>query len=165
MTSSTKQANLSRNPSDLMDILLMPATKLGRVKMSIISLSVPTELLEELDSTLSDKKSANRSEVVRQALRSYLIEYKKLNQLHGNVIATISALYGKEEKNEELFRLQHEFGDMITAYLHSHLTETDCLEVMVIKGPANRLKQLIDGLKANKPVRNIKFSIMTAQQE
>ncbi len=133
-------------------------------QMSIISLSLPTELLEELDSVLGEQKSATRSEVLRQALRSYLTEYKKLDKLKGTVIATISVLYNKEEKNEELFRLQHEFSDMITAYLHSHLTETSCLEVMVIKGASNRLKELIDGLKANKPVKQIKFSIMTTDE-
>ena len=133
-------------------------------KMSIISLSLPTELLEELDSVLGEEKSATRSEVLRQALRSYLSEYKKLEDLKGNIIATISVLYNKEEKNEELFKLQHEFSDMITAYLHSHLTETSCLEVMVIKGSSNRLKELIDGLKANKPVKQIKFSVMTTDE-
>ena len=132
--------------------------------MSIISLSLPTELLEELDSALGEEKSANRSEVLRQALRSYLSEYKKLEELKGNIIATISVLYNKEEKNEELFKLQHKFSDMITAYLHSHLTETSCLEVMVIKGSSNRLKELIDGLKANKPVKQIKFSVMTTDE-
>jgi CopG family transcriptional regulator, nickel-responsive regulator len=132
--------------------------------MSIISLSLPTELLEELDAVLGEQKSATRSEILRQALRSYLTEYKKLEDLKGNVIATISVLYNKEEKNEELFKLQHEFSDMITAYLHSHLTETSCLEVMVIKGSSNRLKELIDGLKANKPVKQIKFSVMTTDE-
>jgi len=132
--------------------------------MSIISLSLPTELLEELDAVLGEQKSATRSEVLRQALRSYLTEYKKLEELKGNVIATISVLYNKEEKNEELFKLQHEFSDMITAYLHSHLTETSCLEVMVIKGSSNRLKELVDGLKANKPVKQIKLSVMTTDE-
>ena len=132
--------------------------------MSIISLSLPTDLLEELDSILGVEKSANRSEVLRQALRSYLSEYKKLEELKGNIIATISVLYNKEEKNEELFKLQHEFSDMITAYLHSHLTETSCLEVMVIKGSSNRLKELVDGLKANKPVKQIKLSVMTTDE-
>jgi CopG family nickel-responsive transcriptional regulator len=98
--------------------------------------------------------------VLRQAVRSYLTEYKELDKLEGSVIATVTVLYEKKEKNEELFRLQHEFSDMITAYLHSHLTETSCLEVMVIKGPSKRLKSLIDGLKANKPVKQIKFHIM-----
>ena len=132
--------------------------------MSIISLSLPTELLEELDAVLGEQKSATRSEILRQALRSYLTEYKKLEDLKGYIIATISVLYNKEEKNEELFKLQHEFSDMITAYLHSHLTETSCLEVMVIKGSSSRLKELVDGLKANKPVKQLRVSVMTTDK-
>ena len=132
--------------------------------MSIISLSLPTELLEELDATLGEDRAATRSEIVRQALRMYISEYGKLDRIKGNVIATITVLYEKIEKNDELFQLQHEFEDMVTAYLHSHLTENECLEVMVVKGPSNRLKNLIDGLKANKPVRQIKFSIMTTKE-
>ena len=132
--------------------------------MSIISLSLPTELLEELDAILGKNKSANRSQVLRQAVRSYITEYKELDNFEGNVIATVSVLYEKEEHNEELFRLQHEFSDMITTYMHSHLTDTSCLEIMVVKGPSKRLKNLIDGLKANKPVRQIKFSIMTTSE-
>ena len=128
--------------------------------MSIISLSLPDELLQELDTILGEEKSATRSEVIRQAVRSYINDYKSLDKLKGNVIATITVLYEKKEKNEELFKLQHEFSDMITAYLHSHLTETSCLEVMVIKGPSKRLKSLVDGLMANKPVKQIKCSVM-----
>jgi CopG family nickel-responsive transcriptional regulator len=134
-------------------------------KVSIISLSLPKDLLEELDAILGDEKNASRSEVLRQAVRMYLSEYKKLEKIKGNVIATITVLYEKQEQNEELFRLQHEFSDTITSYLHLHLTETSCLEVLVVKGPSERLKSLIDGLKANKPVRQIRFSIMTSQQE
>ena len=132
--------------------------------MSIISISLPTDLLEELDAILGENKSANRSEVLRQAVRSYITEYKELDNVEGNIIATVSVLYEKEEHNEELFRLQHEFSDMITTYLHSHLTESSCLEIMVVKGPSKRLKNLIDGLKANKPVTQIKFSIMTTSE-
>jgi CopG family nickel-responsive transcriptional regulator len=133
--------------------------------LSIISLSLPTELLEELDSALGEDRAANRSEVIRQAVRMYLTEYDSLNNIEGTVIATVTVLYEKTEKNQELFKLQHEFDDMITAYLHSHIAGTSCLEVMVIKGYAKRLKSLIDGLKANKPVKQIKFSIMTVNPE
>jgi CopG family nickel-responsive transcriptional regulator len=134
-------------------------------QMSIISLSLPKELLGELDAILGDEKNATRSEVLRQAVRMYLSDYKKLEKIKGNIIATITVLYEKQEQNEELFRLQHEFSDTINAYLHLHLTETSCLEVLVVKGPSKRLKNLIDGLKANKPVRQIRFSIMTSQKE
>jgi CopG family transcriptional regulator, nickel-responsive regulator len=128
--------------------------------MEIISVSLPEELLTELDGVLGEKHSATRSEVIRQAVRNYITEYNQLENIKGNVIATVTVLYDKAEQNEELFHIQHEFGDMIAAYLHSHLTETSCLEVMAIKGPSERLKILIDRLKANKPVKQIKFSVM-----
>lgn len=137
----------------------MEVMKIGE-RVSIISVSMPTDLLEDLDVILGEEGSATRSEVLRQAIRTYLIEYKELSKLKGTIIATVSVLYDKKETNEELSKLRNEFRDMITAIFHSHLTETTCLEVMVIKGPAKRLKSLIDGLKANKPVKQIKFSIM-----
>jgi CopG family transcriptional regulator, nickel-responsive regulator len=133
--------------------------------LSIISLSLPTELLEELDATLGEDRGATRSEVIRQAVRMYISEYSKLEEIRGSVVATITVLYEKTGKNDELFQLEHEFGDMITAYLHSHLTGEECLEVMVVKGSAKRLKTLIDGLKANKPVKQIKFSVMTTKEK
>jgi CopG family nickel-responsive transcriptional regulator len=133
-------------------------------QVNIISLSLPKELLEELDTILGENHNATRSEVIRQALRKYITEYNELEKIEGNVIATITVLYKKAEQNKELFQLQHEFEDMITAYLHAHLTESSCLEVMVIKGSGKRLKTLIDGLKANKPVKQIKVSIMTTDE-
>jgi len=133
--------------------------------MSIISLSLPNELLEELDTILGQDRSATRSEVIRQAVRMYLTQYNELEEIRGTVIATITVLYEKTEENKELFKLQHEFDDMITAYLHSHISETSCLEVMVVKGSSRRLRSLIDGLKANKPVKQIKFSIMAIDEK
>jgi CopG family nickel-responsive transcriptional regulator len=131
--------------------------------MVIISLSIPDELRDELDRILGEEWYASRSEVVRQALRKYIAEYKELENIKGNIIATITALYEKTDKNEELTQLQHEFGDVMTTYLHSHLTEKSCLEVMVVKGSSKRLKDMIDGLKANRHVRQLKFSIMSIE--
>lgn len=133
----------------------------GAKIVGIISLSLPEELLKDLNSILGKEHAATRSEVIRQAVRNYILEYNKLEKIKGDVTATITVLYGKTERNEELFQLQHEFSDMITAYLHSHLTEENCLEVLVVKGPSKRLRDLIDGLKANKPVKQMKFAVMT----
>lgn len=68
--------------------------------MSIISVSLPTELLEELDAILGEEKNATRSEVLRQAVRNYLTEYRELDKIKGNIIATITVLYEKKDQNE-----------------------------------------------------------------
>jgi CopG family nickel-responsive transcriptional regulator len=131
--------------------------------MTIISLSIPDELLNQLDKILGEKWFASRSEVVRQALRKYIAEYKELENIKGTIVATITALYERMSKDKGLTHLQHEFGDIMTTYLHSHLAGTSCLEVMVVKGSSKRLKDLMDGLKANKHVRQLKFSIMAIE--
>jgi CopG family nickel-responsive transcriptional regulator len=131
--------------------------------MVIISLSIPDELLNELDRILGEEWYASRSEVVRQALRKYIAEYKELENIRGNIVATITALYEKRGKGSGLTQLQHEFADMITTYLHSHLAGTSCLEVMVVKGSSTQLKDLVDGLKANKHVKQLKFSVMSIE--
>jgi CopG family nickel-responsive transcriptional regulator len=127
--------------------------------MVVVSLSIPDELLSELDTILGGERYASRSEVVRQAVYKYIMEYRELEKLKGEIIATITLLYEKTERNEGL-HLQHEFDDIVTQYLHSHLTEKSCLEVMVVKGQSKRLKDLIDGLKANRHVKQLKFSVM-----
>jgi hypothetical protein len=52
--------------------------------MCIISVSLPNDLLEDLDAILGEERSATRSEVLRQAIRTYLIEYKEIGKLKGN---------------------------------------------------------------------------------
>jgi CopG family nickel-responsive transcriptional regulator len=129
--------------------------------MVIVSLSIPDELLAELDNIMGETWRASRSEVVRQALHKYITEYKELEEGQGDreVIATITVLHEKSDRNEDL-RLQHEFDDIVTQYLHSHLTSKDCLEVMVVRGNLHRLKDLIDGLKASKMVKRLEFFVM-----
>ena len=132
--------------------------------MVVISLSIPDDLLVELDKVLGREWCASRSEVLRQALRKYISEYRAVESLKGEVVATLTVLYDKSEKSEEQLKLQHEFGDIISAFFHSHVNEGACLEVMVVRGEAQRLKGLIDGLKANRFVRQINLSLMYVRE-
>ncbi|MDH5811309.1 MAG: CopG family ribbon-helix-helix protein [Candidatus Verstraetearchaeota archaeon] len=132
--------------------------------MVVISLSIPDDLLAELDKLLGREWCASRSEVLRQALRKYISEYRGIESLKGRVVATLTVLYQKNEKGEEQLRLQHEFGDIISAFFHFHVNEDACLEVIVVRGEAQRLRGLIDGLKANRSVRQINLSLMDVRE-
>lgn len=132
--------------------------------MVIVSISLPEDLLSELDNVLGKEWYASRSEVIRLAVRKYITEYRSLEKIEGDVMATITVLYDKSEKGEAQLRLQHEFGDIISAFLHSHMDDTTCLEVMVVKGQSRRLKELIDGMKANRGIRQISFALMGVEE-
>jgi CopG family nickel-responsive transcriptional regulator len=129
------------------------------IKMVIVSLSLPDDLLSELDKIMGEAWHASRSEVFRQALHKYIAEYKELEENDRDVIATITVLHERSETKEDL-KLQHEFDDIVTQYLHTHLTSKNCLEVMVVRGSSQRLKDLIDGLKSNRFVKRLEFFVM-----
>jgi len=127
--------------------------------MVIVSFSIPDELLEELDKTMGSSWHATRSEVVRQALHKFIADYRELEGKDRDIIATITLLNEKSDTSEDL-KLQHEFDDIVTQYMHFHVTEKNCLEVMVVKGSSQRFKDLIDGLKANRFVKRLEFFVM-----
>jgi len=128
----------------------------------VVSLSIPDELLELLDAIAESGRQATRSEVVRQALNSYISEYRSLEQMRGEIVATITVLHEKSNKGLDL---QHEFDDIVVQYHHTHLSKKTCLEMMVIKGSSRRLKELMDGLKADRHVKQLKCFVMSPEKD
>jgi len=52
--------------------LYLLMTNLNKMYMGIVSLSIPKNLLEKVDSYIQEQGFANRSEIIRQALRVYM---------------------------------------------------------------------------------------------
>lgn len=132
--------------------------------MVVVSLSIPDELLELLDAITESGRQATRSEVVRLALNSYISEYRSLEQIRGEIVATITVLHEKSDKGQDL-DLQHEFDDIVVQYHHTHLSKKTCLEMMVVKGSSMRLKELMDGLKADRHVKQLKCFVMSPEKD
>ncbi|MCC6013691.1 MAG: ribbon-helix-helix protein, CopG family [Candidatus Verstraetearchaeota archaeon] len=122
----------------------------------IISISLPDDLLEELDKILSKEWYVSRSEALRHAIRKYIYEYKDLEKIEGEVIATLTILYEKFSEED----IRHKFMDIIVAFIHVHINNNKCLEVMVVKGNAEKLRKMISELKARKNIENIGVSII-----
>jgi CopG family nickel-responsive transcriptional regulator len=122
----------------------------------IVSISIPDELLEELDKILNKEWYVSRSEVLRHAIRKYIYEYKDLEKIEGEVVATLSILYEKFCEED----IRHKFIDIIIAFIHVHINNNKCLEVMVIKGKAEKLRKMISELKTRKNIENIGVSII-----
>jgi CopG family nickel-responsive transcriptional regulator len=91
--------------------------------MSIISLSIPKNLLEKVDSYVKEQGFANRSEIVRQALRAYLSEGRKLGELQGKLTVTITIIYKSEAKTGQIADIQHEYSNIIATFLHTHVDQ------------------------------------------
>lgn len=128
--------------------------------MTIISVSVPEKLLERLEQSITEQGFANRSEIVRQSLRSFLTESRSLKELEGEVTASITIIYERETRNEQVSDIHHNFGEIISTFLHAHIDENYCLEVIVVKGAAEKLRRLVDAFRTNEQISQIKVSVL-----
>jgi CopG family transcriptional regulator, nickel-responsive regulator len=94
--------------------------------MSVTSISLTSRLRHKLDEIKEEKGYSSRSEVVRDAIRTYLSDYE-ISRIEstGNLTATITAIYQKNcpHLDETLLQIRHEYDDILEGNLHIHVGE------------------------------------------
>jgi len=128
--------------------------------MTIISVSVPEKLIERVEKSIKEQGFANRSEIVRQALRTFIMESRSLKELEGEIAASITIIYERDATKGQISEIQHSFGDIISTFLHAHIEEDYCLEVIVAKGEADMIRKLVGAFRTNEQITQIKVSIL-----
>jgi len=129
--------------------------------MTIISLSIPEKLITQIDQAIKEKGYASRSEITRQALRHYLTEDLKLEDVNGDTVATITLIYKENISRQQLLETQHIHSGLVTTFLHTHIHQGYCLEVIILNGQAHLIKKFIDKLRQNEQITQIKMSVIT----
>ena len=128
--------------------------------MTIISLSLPKTLLDKVGEYIQQQGFANRSEVIRQALRAYMSESRRLEELQGRITVSITLIYRREARRDQITDLQHSYGDAILTFLHTHVEADSCIEIVVARGDAQVIRSLIQALKSNKQISEVKVTIL-----
>jgi CopG family nickel-responsive transcriptional regulator len=128
--------------------------------LPIISISIPKKLLKRVEVSIREEGFANRSEIVRQALRSYIMESRSLKELTGEITASITIIYERGVTRGQISEIQHSFGNIISTFLHAHLANNYCLEVIVVKGDAETIRKLIEAFRTNEYINQVKVSLL-----
>lgn len=117
------------------------------------SVSVENDLLQKFDDYLRKEHFATRSEAVRQLIHDRLMT-RAWEQGQDEVAGTLTLVYDhhRTQLGEKLAQLQHDHNDLIVATTHVHLTHHVCLEVIILRGPAQRLQQIAAQLKGLKGI-------------
>ncbi len=124
--------------------------------------SIPQELLNTFNRLIARKGYANRSEALRDMIRSHLVaEEWELGARP--VIGTITLVYshGTRELEQALTKMQHDWCRHILSALHIHLDKHNCLEVLVVKGKSREIRSLADRLIAVRGVKHGEMSMTT----
>ncbi len=135
-------------------------------KLTRFGVSLDEELLEPFDALCAVKGYSNRSEAIRDLIRKALVA-EEWHQADGQGAGTLTLVYDhhKNDLARRLTQMQHDEHDIIIATLHVHLDHHNCLEVLILKGEAARVRALADKLVSCKGVKHGTFSGTTTGQD
>ncbi len=108
--------------------------------MTIISLSLNDTMLQELDSVQKAMGFSGRSEAIRAAIRMLLGEFKE-ESLTGKVRGILLLIH-EHEAESLVTNVKHNFLDIIHTQLHNRFKEGKCLELFLLEGEADRVREM-----------------------
>jgi CopG family nickel-responsive transcriptional regulator len=118
------------------------------------SVSLPEQLLEELDRRVTHKGYASRSELVRDLIRERLVE-EAWEKGEGDLVGVLTIVYDhhQRELSQRLIDIQHYEQVLVICTTHVHLDQHNCLETIMVRGcpeEIGRITTIIGGLKGVK---------------
>jgi len=129
-------------------------------------ISIDARLLDRFDQMIGDKGYVNRSEAIRDLIRSALVdeEWARDDQ---EIVGTVTLVYDHHTRDlsDKLTEHQHSHHNEIVSALHVHLDAHHCLEVVVVRGKARQVKRLADELIGTKGVKHGKLVTSTTGQD
>ena len=128
-----------------------------------IGVALDSELLKQFDAYLERRKYGNRSEGFRDLIRDALIGEKTDDPSQPSV-GTLTLVYDHHTRSlsEKLTAMQHDHTELVISTLHVHLDHHNCLEVLVLRGPAGKIRQLAEGIIATKGVQHGQLTMTAA---
>jgi CopG family nickel-responsive transcriptional regulator len=134
---------------------------MGGIMLKRFTISMDEKLLDDFDSYIRQRKYVNRSEAVRDLIRSAFVETEW--QTDKQVMGVISMVYDhhQHQLQEKVTEIQHDYHRQIVSTTHVHMDHHNCLEVIVVKGKADSVAELTDRLRSQRGVRNCKLAMST----
>ncbi|CAN5237391.1 CopG family ribbon-helix-helix protein [soil metagenome] len=129
-----------------------------------LSMSLPGELSRQLDMMVEERALPSRSQLIAELIRHALAEHEALTRPDEMLAGTITLVY-----RGEYGRVRHQLAQTQASYLkevissqHVFLEDDQSLEVLLVQGPAVRLKELCDALRRVRGVQQLKLVTTTA---
>ncbi|WP_415918561.1 nickel-responsive transcriptional regulator NikR [Wolinella succinogenes] len=123
------------------------------------SVSLPENLLAELDNKIVSQGYSSRSELVRDLIREKMVE-EKWEGGDEEAVGVLTIVYDhhQRELNQKMIDIQHNSHIHILCNTHIHINHHNCLETIILKGIPKEIEEIalsIGGLKG------VKFSKLT----
>jgi CopG family nickel-responsive transcriptional regulator len=140
----------------------MPALPRTR-PVSRISISLPEDLLSDLDRMVETRGFESRSQAVNDMLHQFLLEHK-CDQGDDVMVGIVALFYNNSVPGlqKQLADLQFQYIDEVISSLHVHLMHNQTMEVILVQGPARKLQMIADEMTSRRGVTSGKMHLIAA---
>lgn len=134
-------------------------------ELARIGVAIDEDLLAKFDRLIESRGYTNRSEAFRDLIRNELIQEVQATS-DAEMFGTVTLVYDHHVRmlTDKLTELQHKHHSAIISSLHVHLDHDNCLEVILVKGNASKVKDLANSLIATKGVKHGRFTATTPHE-
>lgn len=132
-------------------------------KLCRISVSMPEHLLEELDAMVDRRGFGSRSQAICDMVAHQVNEHR--SKLGEDVMTgTVNLVYNHSVPGlqKKLHELQYEHIDEVISTLNVNLAENQTLSVVLVQGPARKLKMIADQMTTLRGIVSGKLLLSSA---
>ena len=121
--------------------------------LNIISVSLPEKIATDMDGAVTKMGYMSRSELIRDAVREFLKDVNKIDDVKGTVEGVITILYN-HDCGQKISEVRHKHMSIFRSFMHSDFDkdEASCCEVLVYSGSAVEVRKAYYELKSLKGV-------------
>ncbi|HET6399518.1 MAG TPA: nickel-responsive transcriptional regulator NikR [Candidatus Thermoplasmatota archaeon] len=125
--------------------------------MPVVSISIPDDLLADMDAAIASGGYKGRSEFLRAAVRDHLQAREQPSGRH--VHGSITILY-PHDKEARVSEVRHHHHDVVLSLMHTHCEAETCMDVLIVGGPPARVLALRDDLERMRDVKRCRLVVM-----
>ncbi len=130
--------------------------------MTVVSITLPNNLLRKFDQFIKARGYYSRSEAFRDAIRSLIAE-AEIGKLESGLVAAtmmITCEYARRDVDLKMSEVRHEFDDVVVENFHRHIGQQYCLEVFIAEGDYQRVLELIGRIRGMRGIQEVKATFM-----
>ena len=119
-------------------------------------MSLEDELAVQFDAFIQQQGYSNRSEAMRDLIRTRLEEERLKDDTEGYCVASLSYVYNHHESElaSRLTSTHHDHHDLTMSSTHIHLDHDNCLEIAILRGKTEDVKRFSNAVMAVRGVRH-----------
>lgn len=134
--------------------------------MTVVSVSMPDELIEQIDRFVEEHGYTGRSEVIREGARSLFDEFEDRDLADRQLMSIVTVLFNFETSDIEqsMTNLRHEYETLVTSNLHSHVGDGICMELFILEGDLDEISTFVGKVRATEEMLSIDYSVIPVDE-